>query len=277
MEEVISRWSETAPYWEKHRAVIREMFAPITQILIDHAQITSGNSVLDVGTGPGEPALAIAEQLGSEGKVLGVDAVPEMVEAARREAQRRGLHNASFAVAQADVFPAQASSFDAVVSRFAIMFFPDPCGAVREMLRVLKPGRKMALAVWHFAERNPFHYVLSRVVERYVVSPPAAADAPDAFRFAKPGKLRAIVSDAGAEAASESLVQFSIRAPVSMEEFWTLRSEMSEKLRSKLAKVPREQMVELKREVMEALREHSGNDGVSLPAEVLIVTGAKPA
>src|SRR5207248_10187500 len=103
MQEVISRWSETAPYWEKHRAVTREMFAPVTQALIDHAQITSGNNVLDVGTGPGEPALAVAKVVGSEGKVVGLDAVAEMVEAARREAQRRGLHNASFAVAQADV------------------------------------------------------------------------------------------------------------------------------------------------------------------------------
>jgi hypothetical protein len=118
---------------------------------------------------------------------------------------------------------------------------------------------------------------LSRVVERSVVSPPAPADAPDAFRFAERGKLRAIVSGAGAEAVSENLLQFSIRAHVTMEEFWTLRSEMSESLRGKLAKIPREQMAELKREVMEALREYSGSEGLSLPAEVLIVTGAKPA
>lgn len=277
MQEVISRWSETAPYWEKHRAIIREMFAPITQALVNHAQIVRGNSVLDVGTGPGEPALAIAELVGSEGKVLGVDPVPEMVEAARREARRRHLLNASFAVSQADLLPAEASSFDAVVSRFAIMFFPDPIQSVREILRVLKPGRRLALAVWHFAERNPFHYILSRVVERYVNSPAAPADAPDAFRFAEPGKLRAIVSGAGAAAVSESLLQFSIRAQVSMEEFWTLRSEMSERLRSKLSKIPKEQMAELKREVMEALREYSGDGGVTLPAEVLIVTGVKPA
>ena len=277
MQEVISRWSETAPYWEKHRAIIREMFAPITQALVNHAQIVRGNSVLDVGTGPGEPALAIAELVGNEGKVLGVDPVLEMVEAARREARRRTLLNASFAVSQADVLPAEAGSFDAVVSRFAIMFFPDPLHAGREMLRILKPGRRMALAVWHFAERNPFHYILSRVVERYVNSPPTAADAPDAFRFAEPGKLRAIVSGAGAAAVTENLLQFSIRAQVTMEEYWTLRSEMSERLRSKISKIPKEQMVDLKREVMEALREYSGNGGVTLPAEVLIVTGVKPA
>lgn len=104
-----------------------------------------------------------------------------------------------------------------------------------------------------------------------------AADAPDAFRFAEPGKLRAVVSEAGAAAVSESLLQFPIRARVSLEEFWTLRSEMSERLRSKLAKLSGEQIAEVKREVIEALREYSGDDGLSLPGEVLIVTGAKPA
>jgi ubiquinone/menaquinone biosynthesis C-methylase UbiE len=277
MQEVISRWSETAPYWEKHRAIIREMFAPVTQALIEDAQITSRSVVLDVATGPGEPALTIAELVGSEGQVLGIDAVPEMVEAARREAHRRKFHNASFAVALADVLPFQANSFDAVVSRFGVMFFASPVRAVREMLRVLKPGGRMALAAWHLAERNPFHYTVSRVMERYAKSPPPAADSPDAFRFAEPGKLRAVLSEAGAAEASERSLQFSIRASISAEEFWTLRSEMSENLRTKLAKIPREQIAEVKQEMMEGLRAYSGDGGMSFPAEVLIVTGAKPS
>jgi enediyne biosynthesis protein CalE5 len=277
MQEVISRWSETAPYWEKHRAVIREMFAPVSQALIEAAAITRGSSVLDVATGPGEPALAIAEFVGNEGKVLGIDPVPEMVEAARREANRRGLHNARFAVAQADALPADAGSFDAAVSRFGVMFFPAPVDAIREMLRVLKPKGLIALAVWYFADRNPFHYTLSRVVERYVDSPPPAPDAPDAFRYAEPGKLHAILSEAGAAALSERVFQFPIRASVSLEEFWTLRTEMSERLRSKLAKLSREQMAEVKHETIEALRAYSDGRAVSMPAQVLIVTGAKPS
>jgi len=275
MQEVIRGWSVTAPFWEKHRATIREMFAPVTQALIEAARIARGSAVLDLATGPGEPALAIAEFVGNAGKVLGIDPVLEMVEASRREASRRGLSNAAFVVAQAEALPAQTGSFDAAVSRFGVMFFPAPVGAIREMLRVLKPGGNLALAVWHFADRNPFHYTLSRVVERYVASPPPMEDAPDAFRYARPGKLRAIVSEAGAAEVSERVFQFTIQASVSLEEFWTLRTEMSESLRNKLAKLSSDQMAEVKREMLEALRAYSEAGALSMPAEVLIVSGSK--
>jgi ubiquinone/menaquinone biosynthesis C-methylase UbiE len=276
MQEVINRWAESARYWEKHRATIREMFAPITEALIAEACIGRGSAVLDIATGPGEPALAIAEFVGSEGKVVGIDVVAEMVDAARREAGRRKLHNVSFAVAPADALPGE-NSFDAVVSRFGIMFFPAPVLAIREMLRVLKPRGRIALAVWHFAHRNPFHYTISRAVERYVDQPALAEDAPDAFRYAAPGKLCSVLSEAGAAEASERLLPFSIRAQVSLEEFWTLRSEMTERLRNGLAKLPTEQMAEVRREAIEALRAYSGEHGVNLPAEVLIVSGRKPS
>src|SRR5213076_1964896 len=99
--EVLGNWSNAAPYWEKHRKTIERMFAPITQGLIEAAAVRVGQTVLDVATGPGEPALGVAQHVGSQGKVVGVDVVPGMVEAARREASRRRLSNARFEVAPA--------------------------------------------------------------------------------------------------------------------------------------------------------------------------------
>ena len=238
-QEVINRWSGSAPFWEKHSEIIRQMFAPITEALVEDAQIGSGHVVLDIAMGPGEPALSVASLVGPQGKVYGIDPIPEMVAAARRAANRLGLKNAQFDVAFADQLPFPADTFDAVISRFGVMFFPSPVDAVREMLRVLKPGRKLALAVWHFAERNPFHYTLSRVIDRYVDSPPPEPDAPDAFRFARPGKLTEVLVEAGVKAASERLFQFNIQAPISVEDYWTLRLEMSEKLREKIATLSR--------------------------------------
>ena len=274
-QAVIDQWSGAAPFWEKHRETIRQMFAPVTQALIDDARIENGHCVLDVATGPGEPALGIAPVVGSEGRIVGIDPIPEMVAAARRSANRSGLRNTQFEVAFADDLPFAADSFDAVVSRFGIMFAPSPVDSVREMLRVLKPNRKLALAVWYLAEANPFFHVLSRVIERYVDSPPPEPDAPDAFRFAPSGKLQKVLSDAGATASSERRLRFTMDAQLSAEEFWVLRMEMSEKLRQKIMTLSPEELSEAKREALQAVGEYSTTGGMRFPGVVLIVSGTK--
>ena len=276
-QEIISRWTGSAPYWEKHRVVIRQMFAPVTQALAEDGRIGAGHVVLDVATGPGEPALTMAGLVGADGRVFAIDPIPEMVAAARRAAGLVELSNVEFDVAFADRLPFATDMFDAVVSRFGVMFFPAPVEGIREMLRVLKPGRKLALAVWHFAENNPFHYALSRVVDRYVESPPLAPDALDAFRFAAPGKLRTVLNEAGAVSVSERLLRFTIQAAIPLEDFWTLRIEMSEKLREKIARLSNDQLAKVKRESLESLGEYRTSSGMNFPAEVLIVSGTKAA
>lgn len=274
-DAVITRWSDSAQFWEKHREVIRQMFASVAQALIDDAKISAGQSVLDVATGPGEPALSVADWIGPEGKVIGVDPIPQMIEGGRRAAVRLGLKNVKFEVASADALPFPDAIFDAAISRFGIMFFPSPVDGVREMLRVLKPGGRLAFAVWSGFERNPFHFVLSQILDRFVEPTLPPPDAPDAFRFASPGKLLRIASEAGVVAPIERILQFKIEATVSVEEFCTLRSEMSESFQKKLAALSAQQSAEVKRLALEAFREYSTDRGISFPAEVLIVSGTK--
>jgi ubiquinone/menaquinone biosynthesis C-methylase UbiE len=87
------------------------MFAPVTQALIEDAQIERGQTILDVATGPGEPALRIAEFGGSAGSVFGIDPAPAMIEAARRAAERRRLNNVHFNIAFADRLPFSCGEF----------------------------------------------------------------------------------------------------------------------------------------------------------------------
>jgi len=274
-DEVLKRWSGAAPFWEKRRDQVRQMFAPVTHALVEAARLGKGDSVLDVATGPGEPALSIAEIVGNEGRVTGVDAVDEMIHGARRAAERLGLRNAQFDTADVAHMPFGNDAFDAAISRFGAMFFPSPVDVVREILRVVKPGGRLAFAVWRDAERNAFFSILTRAVAPYVTFPPPEPDAMDAFRFADPGKLLTVVRDAGALDAGERNLEFMIEVPAGAEEFWSLRLELSEAVREKIFALSPEDLERARRAAVDAFREYESNGRMRLPAEVLIVTGLK--
>lgn len=273
--DTLLEWRESAKYWARHSATIRQMFAPLTRALIEYAGIIPGQSVLDVAGGPGEPSLTIAETVGPTGSVTCTDAVAEMVEAAEAEAVNRGLANMQFRQCVAESLPFPEDSFDATVSRLGAMFFPDPHAAVREMLRVTKPGGPLAFAVWHKSELNPFSYVVTDVMARHVEAAPADPDAPGAFRFAETGKLAGLLTGAGASDVRERIFKFDIAAPITSQEFWEMRSGMSETLRGKLAKLSDEERSQIAAEVGQAVRQFFPNEQMRFPAQMLIVTGKK--
>ncbi len=274
--KTLQEWRVTAPFWKKHSRTIRTMFAPLTEALIEDAGIGAGQTVLDVAGGAGEPSLTIAERVGPTGAVTCTDAVAEMVAAAESEARRRGLTNITFRECVADSLPFESNSFDAVVCRLGVMFFPDPLAALREMLRVAKPVGSLALAVWHRNELNPFTRIVTEVMSRYVESPPADPDAPNAFRFAAPDKLASVLRNAGASDVRERVLHFQIEAPISPGEFWAMRSETSDTLREKLANLSAEQVLRVTQDVQEAVREYFPNNQMSFPAQMIIVSGKKP-
>ena len=272
---MLREWRESAFYWQKHLDTIRVMFAPLTQALIDDAEIIEGDSVLDVAGGSGEPSLTIAAKVGPTGLVTYTDAVAEMVAAAKSEAQRRGLENIVFQQCTADSLPFESESFDAVVCRLGAMFFPDPLAGLREMLRVTKHEGLVSLVVWGKSDLNPFSYAITNIVERYFEVPPADPNAPGAFRFAEPGALSEILKEAGANDIRERVLKFNITAPLSPEQFWQMRSETSGSLREKLATLPRTQSDLLAQEALQAIREYSSNNQISIPAEMIMVTAQK--
>ncbi len=272
---MLQGWRESAKYWTKHSHTIHQMFAPLTRALIERAGISKGQTVLDVAGGAGEPSLTIAETVGPEGSVTCTDAVAEMVDAARAEAHRRGLTNVQFRQCTPDALPFPDTSFDVVVSRLGVMFFPDPLRAMREMLRVLRPEGRMAFAVWGKSEVNPFCYLVTRVLDQHVKSTAVDPDAPDAFRFAEPGKLATVMTEAGVIDVEESVATFDIEAPISPLQFWAMRSQISDTLREKLAQLSADEQAEVAVEIEQAIKEFFPGNQMKFPAELVVVTGKK--
>ncbi|HEY0724893.1 MAG TPA: class I SAM-dependent methyltransferase [Pyrinomonadaceae bacterium] len=273
---VLDSWRETAQYWTKYGDMIARMFAPLTEVMIDRAGFHEGQSVLDVAGGAGEPSLTIAERVGPNGSVMCTDAIAEMVEAARREANRRGLQNVQFQQCTADSLPFPENSFDVVVSRLGAMFFPDSLGAMREMLRVLKPGGSLTFAVWYKSDVNPFCYLVSGVMDQHIKAPAPDPNAPNAFRFAEPGKLADVMKRAGAIDVRDEVVKFDIEAPLTALEFWTMRAQTSDTLREKLAKLPASEQSQVATEVQHAVAEYFPANQMKFPTQMLIATGKKP-
>jgi len=275
VNEVLREWRESASYWKKHLGTIRTMFAPLTQALIDDTRIVAGHAVLDVAGGSGEPSLTIAETVGRTGSVTCTDAVAEMVAAAQSEGRRRGLTNVVFRQCAADSLPFESKSFDGVVSRLGAMFFPNPAAALREMLRVTKPEGVITLAVWGKSELNPFSYVITNVVSRHFDATCPDPNLPGAFRFAEPGSLARILTDAGAVDVKERVLKFHIAAPISPREFWEMRSETSGTLREKLATLSPQKAALVAQEAQEAVREFFPNNQMCFPAQMIIVSGKR--
>ena len=275
MSEVLREWNDNAAAWREHSAMIRTIFAPLTDAIIEDARISAGQSVLDVAGGPGEPSLTIAVRVGPTGSVTCTDATAGMVAAAEEEAKRRGLTNVRFRQCLADALPFADDSFDAAVSRLGVMFFPDTLAALREMLRVIKPKGALCFVVWGPSELNPFTSSVNKVMSRHMPMPPAEPDAPGAFRFSGPGKLAGLLAQAGATNVRERELNFHIAAPISREEYWRLRSATSGTLREKLATLPHDKREQIGREVIEEVREFFPDNQMSFPAQMLVISAQK--
>ena len=272
-KDVLREWRESAPFWAKHAGIVRAMLAPITSALIEAAAIEEGDSVLDVAGGSGEPSITIAAAVGTSTSIVFTDPVTEMVGATRDQARLRRLTNIDFAQCIGEALPFSSDSFDVVVCRLGVMLFPDPVAAIREMLRVAKPGGRIAIAVWGPRESNPFFHVVADIASRYVESPPEDPDAPGAFRFASRGKLAGLLRGSGAIEVTERVLDFTLEAPLTPKQFWEVRTELSDTLRTKIATLSPDQISRLAQEVEEAGRAFHENGVMRFPARAMIVSG----
>jgi len=183
--------------WVESQRTMDEMFAPIEALLTDAVVAVSPRAVLDIGCGTGATTLAVARRLGAASRCVGVDISEPMVTAARARAEREGTP-AQFLLADAETHPFEPSSYDAIMSRFGVMFFDDSIRAFTNLRRAARNGAALRLVAWRSAEENPFMTVAERAAAPLMPDlPPRVPDAPGQFAFADAGRVRRILDESG--------------------------------------------------------------------------------
>jgi ubiquinone/menaquinone biosynthesis C-methylase UbiE len=194
-EQQRETWDGVSDGWEDFAELFERGAEVVTARLLELAGLRAGQSVLDVGCGQGEPALAAADAVGPQGWVLGVDLAPRMVAVARRRAG--GRRNVTFRLADVEALDLPARSFDAVLSRWGLMFACDHLSTFRSLARLLRPRGVLAAAVWGEAADVPMISLGYQVISRELQLPPPPPGLPGPFSMADPERLVADLVEAG--------------------------------------------------------------------------------
>ncbi|HEX8620495.1 MAG TPA: class I SAM-dependent methyltransferase [Allosphingosinicella sp.] len=194
--EQAALWNDRAGRgWAELSDMLDRLLEPFVPMLLDAIGPVAGRRILDVGCGAGALTLAAAER---GGRGLGVDISAPLVEAARARAGRRGLAGADFVEADAQTHAFAPSSFDAIVSRFGVMFFADPVAAFRNLRAAAAPAAALACVAWRGPAENGFMVAAERAVADLLPQLPARAEnAPGQFGFADPARIRSILAEDG--------------------------------------------------------------------------------
>ncbi|MET0409887.1 MAG: methyltransferase domain-containing protein [Polyangiaceae bacterium] len=192
-----AQWESAAEAWHRWGPTLRMWLGPATEQMLDLAGVQAGTRVLDIAAGAGDQTLQIARRVGPGGSVLATDLSPHILTFAAAEARRAGLGNVDTRVMDGEQLELPDDSFDAVVSRLGLIYFPDQQRALRETRRVLVPGGKVAAMVYSTADRNTFFSVPVAIVRRHAGLGPPLPGQPGPFSLGAPGALEDALTRAG--------------------------------------------------------------------------------
>jgi SAM-dependent methyltransferase len=195
--EVQERWQRAARGWSARANEIRDFGMPVSAWLIDRLALQPGERVLELAAGPGDTGFMAAELIRPGGMLISTDAVEPMLDIARERSRAMGVANAEFKQLDLQWIDLETASVDAALCRWGLMFAADHGAALQEIRRVLRPGGRVALAVWAEPERNPWATIPTRaLVELGHVEPPDP-DAPGMFALDDAERLRGLMEGAG--------------------------------------------------------------------------------
>jgi len=195
------QWQSAAESWHRWGPTIAAWLDPVTETMLDMMKIKAGDRVLDVAAGAGEQTLLVARRVartaGPSGHVLATDISPNILEFAMRSAQAAGLDNVETRVMDGENLDVEEGSFDAVISRVGLIYFPDQHKALSGMRRALKPGGRVGAIVYSTPENNKFFSTPVAIIRRRAALPPSAPGQPGPFSLGGRGVLAAAYEKAG--------------------------------------------------------------------------------
>ena len=268
-------WNRVAGGWEKWDRFFDEQMAFLNHRLVADARLRTGLRVLDLGSGTGYPALLAAQTVGANGSVVGIDLAEQMLEAARRKATSLKLSNVIFQTGDVSILPFEAASFDAVTTRFCLMFLPEIPKAVAEIIRILKSDTWMAAAVWSVPEKNPYLKIPLDIIKQFIDLPPPDPTAPGIFRLAKPGELAIMLQQAGFTDISDQEFLGDVRFNAADDYFSSLM-DIAAPIQNLWAKLSPPQQTEAKQRIIHIAGQYRNGSAVALPIAVRMVAARKP-
>jgi ubiquinone/menaquinone biosynthesis C-methylase UbiE len=266
-------WDQFAAGWKKWDAELLGWHRPFGDAMIQDARLLPGSSVLDVAAGSGEPGLTVAE-LVPEGDVVLADISAGMLHVAREKAAARSLPNVSFSVCPASELPFDDATFDAVLCRFGFTFFPEMGAALREMVRVAKPGARISAAVWGKAAANPWASLVLGTLAHHTELPQPPAGTPGLFRCSAPGFMTRMFRDAGLVDVAERTVSTDL-VHESPEGYWEFMEDIATTVAMGLATADKEARSLIRSDVFQLLGRYEHQGALRLRSTATLVAGTR--
>jgi ubiquinone/menaquinone biosynthesis C-methylase UbiE len=267
-------WSKVADRWAEHADYVDARSAGLSERMLDAAQLQPRDRVLELACGAGGLGIAAAERLGDSGHVVLSDVSPEMVAHAATRARALGLSNIEARSLDLEQIDTADASFDAVLCREGMMFATDPARAAAEMHRVLRPGGRLAVAVWGPPTENPWlTFVFEAVSEvtGMAVPPPGI---PGPFSLSDADALRDHLVVAGFADVVVSPVAVPVRAG-SFDEWWGRTRQIAGPLALILANLDAATRAAIERRLRAKAAPYQTAEMIELPGVALLATARR--
>jgi ubiquinone/menaquinone biosynthesis C-methylase UbiE len=266
--------AEYAERWQRGKRVRGEVFAALTEIMLDLANIQLGDRVLELAAGMGDLAVMTARRVGPNGHVLATDISANMLNLAAETVREAGLTNVETRVMDAESIDLALPSFNVALCRAALMLFPNAAKVLVGVHRALKASGKFAVTVWSTAEKNPYFGLPLSIASRLAKIPLPAPGQPGLFSLSGQGVLEECYTKAGFRDVAVRAVSVQRHFSSTAEAIRAMKSSFPrlQDLMAKLSEADRELAWS---EIEQQLSQFEGPNGFEAPGEWLIGVGTK--